>query len=238
MYEALLVAVLVCFFAWQIDVSRTARMYVPSSFFSDRWHLAASLVGISLVVGGVPNSIRVRYVFNAELPVYMMAVLAINVLSRGAGHLVTKSKNIPSSSTSRFASAVGCTLIAVGALATPDLSPFKAFAVTAASEESRPILAPRYALDAWTDRKTTSIYIRDHLQPEDKIAAIDWITVYYYVGRLDYWLRDEADDSQLFGPASAPRDIHVGSRMLHSAATLRAVIGDLCGQTYGKDVIS
>ena len=32
-YGALLVVVLVCFSAWQIDVSRTARMYAPFSFF-------------------------------------------------------------------------------------------------------------------------------------------------------------------------------------------------------------
>jgi hypothetical protein len=70
-----------------------------------------------------------------------------------------------------------------------------------------------FTVDFYPDHETPGRYVREHLRPGDRVAAVDNLATYWYAGRCDYWIRDyderlnflhRHDDGEI-------RDIYVGA---------------------------
>ncbi len=177
-----------------------------------------SLIGGEVTIGLIANEFRPRYLFHLDLLLYILITslvfYAVERFSRPA---------IPAG-TSKLA----CGLLIL-LLALPFFNPLRSMTITAATPEDMSKISKKYHLAHWTDRKTTAKYVAEHRRPEDLIAGLDWINLYAYLGRLDYWIRAEVFDEYKLGPASDLRELYVGAKILSNATAIEATLNHLCG---------
>jgi hypothetical protein len=68
------------------------------------------------------------------------------------------------------------------------------------------------------------ITTKSHAAPEDLILTMDWMTSYFYVGRVDYWLRSSRYESASSRDKEGWREMYLGSRVVSDAKTLEDLI--------------
>jgi len=78
------------------------------------------------------------------------------------------------------------------------------------------------------DHASVGTYVRERLQPDDVVVATDVLQQRWYVGRADYWLRNEKD-VQIYvykGKDDRIRDIYVNAEYLNKNHAKRLLSGD------------
>jgi|GEM_PF-4245998 len=78
------------------------------------------------------------------------------------------------------------------------------------------------------DHASVGTYVRDRLRPDDVVVATDVLQQRWYVGRADYWLRNEKD-VEIYtykGEDDRVRDIYVNAEYLSSSHAQRLLNGD------------
>ena len=78
------------------------------------------------------------------------------------------------------------------------------------------------------DHASVGTYVRERLQPDDVVVATDVLQQRWYVGRADYWLRNEKD-VQIYvykGKDDRVRDIYVNAEYLSTNHAERLLNGD------------
>ncbi len=96
----------------------------------------------------------------------------------------------------------------------------------------------------YPDHKTPGEYVRSRLQPSDIVIAEDVVEQGWYVGRVDYWLRDAVSHRQFLyaDRGGSLRDIYLSSTILATPDDLERVIRQApgavwlitSGETYAK----
>jgi len=83
-------------------------------------------------------------------------------------------------------------------------------------------------LVAYPDHRAPGCFVRAHLRGDDIVVAEDALEQYWYVGRVDYWLRNPSDHKvfSYLDEANHQRDIYVASRV-----TTNAVIESLWAES-------
>jgi len=71
------------------------------------------------------------------------------------------------------------------------------------------------SLVAYPDHRAPGCFVRAHLRSDDIVVAEDALEQYWYVGRVDYWLRNPSghETYSYLDQANHRRDIYVGSRI-------------------------
>lgn len=74
----------------------------------------------------------------------------------------------------------------------------------------------RHALGfpSYPDHRSAGLFVRQNLQAGDIVIAEDMLQQYWYIGRVDYWLRDPVKAAPYLyqNPKGEKRDIYVGSK--------------------------
>ncbi len=75
------------------------------------------------------------------------------------------------------------------------------------------------------DHRGAGEYVRSHLQERDVVIAMDVLQQYYYIGKVDYWLR-EATDAHAFSYErdGSRHDFYTSSRVLSAVRDLESLI--------------
>lgn len=81
-------------------------------------------------------------------------------------------------------------------------------------------------LETYEDFKTPAGYVRDRLQDEDIVLVLAPREYWNYIGRVDYWLWNDVDDSQTYRINGQPHDLYVGVPVLVSADEVRSAIAN------------
>ena len=70
-------------------------------------------------------------------------------------------------------------------------------------------------MDVYPDHRAPGCYVRAHLQPSDIVVAEDALQQHWYVGRVDYWLRNPAGHTfySYLDENGHQRDIYVSSQI-------------------------
>lgn len=63
-------------------------------------------------------------------------------------------------------------------------------------------------------------WVKRNRTPGDRVAATDWLTTYYYLGELDYWVRTRNYEWQTRRVDARVVDIYVGAEVVSSVETL------------------
>jgi len=74
------------------------------------------------------------------------------------------------------------------------------------------------------DSKGAAEWLAPRLEPQDRVIATDWLSTYYYLGRLDYWTRWRGYGSQSVLVEGVPRDVYLHAQVLPDLPALRAVL--------------
>lgn len=81
-------------------------------------------------------------------------------------------------------------------------------------------------LETYEDFKTPAEYVRDRLRDEDIVLVLAPREYWNYIGRVDYWLWNDIDDSQTYLENGQPHDLYVGVPVLVSPDEVRSAIAD------------
>jgi hypothetical protein len=91
-----------------------------------------------------------------------------------------------------------------------------------------------YAFSFYPDHRTPGQFVRSKLAPEDIVVAEDPLQQRWYVGRVDYWLRNPLDARRFTYKAGdgTRRDIYVNSRLLEDTHSLRSLSAEMQGHVW------
>jgi hypothetical protein len=74
------------------------------------------------------------------------------------------------------------------------------------------------------DFRGAAAWLAPRLGPQDRVIATDWLTTYYYLGRVDYWIRWRGYGGQSVLIDGRPRDIYLHAEVLPDLDALLAVL--------------
>jgi hypothetical protein len=81
-------------------------------------------------------------------------------------------------------------------------------------------------LDVYPDFATPGAYVRERLQPNDRIFVIDPREYWNYIGRVDYWIYSDNYQTQTYQSGGKAYDLYVGVPVLHSLADVQSAMAD------------
>jgi 4-amino-4-deoxy-L-arabinose transferase-like glycosyltransferase len=190
--------------------------------------LAVTLVVVLVLHGIFESQFRTRYNFNLD-------VLFLTFVAAGAaqavvfllGHIRNRR---PALRVPRPVIAVLPIVVAL-LICTPDLRPASAFASVQRWEGSPAEWARRHGFTWPVDRKSTAVYVRAHASPDDEVLSMDWLTSYYYAGRVDYWLRTSLYEDVSYRDGDRWRDMYLGAVVVPDDKALNEQLIPRCRNT-------
>lgn len=82
----------------------------------------------------------------------------------------------------------------------------------------------RYELFPYSDQAGIGRYVKERLQPEDIVVAMDWLEQYQYIGRTTYWIRTAGYEDQSYPDGDTLRDTYTGAIVVPDLAALHALL--------------
>jgi 4-amino-4-deoxy-L-arabinose transferase-like glycosyltransferase len=191
----------------------------------------ALAVVLSLTLHGVFRSqFRPRYNFNLDVPFLIFVVtgslVCIGALSRYGQALIARLVPRAGPGLAR----VALTLLLTLAIAL-DVRAWASPAYPSYWEGSSPAFVERFGFPAVVDRRSPARYVAEHMEDGDRVVAMDWLTTYVYLRRVDYWSRTTKYESQAYEDDGVLRDLYLGAEILPDAQSLHALIDSTCRPT-------
>jgi hypothetical protein len=81
-----------------------------------------------------------------------------------------------------------------------------------------------FGLDVYPDFAAPSAFVRDQLDPEDRIFVLDPREYWNYIGRVDFWIYSDNYQSQTFISGGQDLDLYLGIPVLHDEAGVRSAM--------------
>ncbi|MBD3162978.1 MAG: DUF5060 domain-containing protein, partial [Candidatus Eisenbacteria bacterium] len=74
------------------------------------------------------------------------------------------------------------------------------------------------------DLRSAGEWLEPRLAPADRVVATDWLTTYFYVGRVDGWLRSQTYRWQSVRSGGVVRDCYIGAEVVPTLEALQAFL--------------
>lgn len=121
----------------------------------------------------------------------------------------------------------------VAILLAVDLGAYYSFKLPHVTDASEPdALGTSYELRP--DYRGAALYVREHLDARDEVMATDWLTIYFYTGKVDYLLRGPPLGRQEWmqrAAAGRKYDLYLASEWIDSGHALRALLRRPCSSS-------
>jgi 4-amino-4-deoxy-L-arabinose transferase-like glycosyltransferase len=105
-----------------------------------------------------------------------------------------------------------------------DLNPAKTWYATQLHYGDNKVFFGLLKLGHYGDNKTTTSFVKDHLQDEDIVIVIDAREIYNYLGKADYWIATEEQLEQTYQKDGKLWDLYVGARYVTDLEELRSIV--------------
>lgn len=114
-----------------------------------------------------------------------------------------------------------------------DLGAYHSFRLPNATEASATgVLGPHH--DLRPDYRGAALYVREHLEVGDEVAATDWLTTYFYVGKVDYLLRGSPTPNHEWMQRTShdgPHEIYLYAKWIDTEDSFKALLSRPCNSS-------
>lgn len=114
--------------------------------------------------------------------------------------------------------------VVVALVAIAGVNPVAAFLTSARDYKETAFPYTSLGLDSYVDFKNPAAYVRGRLRDNDIVLVLDPREYWNYIGRVDYWLWSDDDQSQTYMHQGRPHDLYLGIPVLSNSTELEAIL--------------